>query len=404
MKFRTHKLDNGLQIIAECNQYAYSTSIAFFVSTGSRDETPEVSGVSHFLEHMVFKGTPRRSAADVNRELDELGSHSNAFTSEEQTVYYATVLPEYQNEVVDLLSDIMRPSLRQEDFDSEKKVIIEEIYKYEDQPPFGAYEKCMAAYFDRHPLANNILGTVDSVGEMNPQAMRKYFEARYSPGNMTLAACGNVDFDALVAEAEKHCGAWGSFETGRKTDRSKGQAGFERIQKESATQEYAVLISAGPSADDPLRFAARLLAYSLGDDGGSRLYWSLVDPGIAEYAGASPHEFDGDGIMLSYLCCTPEDASRNLECIGGIFNDLDAKGVTADELELAKSKVCSQLVRRSERPSNRLFSVGNNWLLRNEHRTVKESIDAYQAVTLDDVKAVVEKYPLSETMTVSVGP
>ena len=104
MQFRQHRLANGLEIIAECNPGAYSTALAFFVKTGSRDETEELSGVSHFLEHMVFKGTPRRSAADVNRELDEIGSHSNAFTSEEQTVYYATVLPEYQAQALDLLA------------------------------------------------------------------------------------------------------------------------------------------------------------------------------------------------------------------------------------------------------------------------------------------------------------
>ena len=112
MKFRDHTLDNGLRIIAECNPKAYSTAIGFFVNTGARDEQTSVAGVSHFLEHMVFKGTPNRSAADVNRELDEIGSHSNAFTSEEHTVYYAAVVPEYQTQVIDLLADILRPSLR----------------------------------------------------------------------------------------------------------------------------------------------------------------------------------------------------------------------------------------------------------------------------------------------------
>lgn len=404
MKFRTHTLDNGLQIVAECNEHAYSSSFAYFVRTGSRDEIPELAGVSHFLEHMVFKGTPRRSAADVNRELDELGSHSNAFTSEEQTVYYATVLPEYQDDVVDLLSDIMRPSLRLDDFESEKKVIIEEILKYEDQPPFGAAEKCMAAYFDTHPLANNVLGTVDSVGAMTPEGMRGYFQARYSPGNITLAACGNVDFDAFVAAATKHCGKWEPFSTDRNTERSVAQLGEQRIEKASAAQEYTMQISAAPSATDQQRFAARLLAYTLGDDGGSRLYWGLVDPGLAEYAGASPYEFDGDGIMMTYLCCGPEEAEANIDRIREIQAELDANGITEDELDLAKSKVCSQLVRRSERPSNRLFSVGNNWLLRKEHKTIKESIEAYQAVTLQDVQAVLEAYPLSKTMTVSVGP
>lgn len=404
MKFQHQQLDNGLNIVAECNDQAYSTSIAFFVRTGSRDETPEVAGVSHFLEHMVFKGTPRRSAADVNRELDELGSHSNAFTSEEQTVYYATVLPEYQNEVVDLLADIMRPSLREEDFEMEKQVIIEEIFKYDDQPPFGAHEKCMAEYFNGHPLGKSVLGTVESVGAMTPQGMREYFERRYSPGNITLAACGNVDFAQLVAQAEKHCRDWVPFDADRATPPVHGNTGKQKIGKSSASQQYTVQISAGPSATDPLRFASRLLAYALGDDSGSRFYWELVDPGLAEYAALAPYEFDGTGILMTYLCCAPEDADSNLERLHSLQNDIDDKGLTNDELELVKSKVCSQLVRRAERPSSRLFSVGNNWLQRQNYSSVKETIEAYRAVTLDDVRAVVATYPLTQTMTVSVGP
>ena len=146
MQFRHHTLDNGLEIVAEVSPNAYSASYAFFVRTGARDETDQISGVSHFLEHMVFKGSAKRSAADVNRELDDLSSSSNAFTSEEQTVYYATTLPEDQGRIVELLADMMRPVLRQEDFDTEKKVILEEIAKYDDQPPYGAHEKCMAAF------------------------------------------------------------------------------------------------------------------------------------------------------------------------------------------------------------------------------------------------------------------
>jgi predicted Zn-dependent peptidase len=123
--FHQHKLANGLTIIGETSPAAKSASVGFFVRTGSRDETPEVAGVSHFLEHMVFKGTPRRSAADVNREFDRIGADYNAFTSEENTVFHTAVLPEYLPQAVDLLADILRPSLRQEDFDTEKNVIIE---------------------------------------------------------------------------------------------------------------------------------------------------------------------------------------------------------------------------------------------------------------------------------------
>ena len=157
MEFRSHVLDNGLEIVAEVSPPSYSASLAFFVRAGSRDETADIAGVSHFLEHMVFKGTARRTAAQVNLELDELGANSNAYTSEEQTVYYATVLPELQSPTLDLLADILRPTLRDDDFQTEKKVIIEEIRKYDDQPPYGAHEKCMAQYFGDHPAGQQCL-------------------------------------------------------------------------------------------------------------------------------------------------------------------------------------------------------------------------------------------------------
>ena len=199
MQFRQHTLANGLEIVAEVSPQAYSSSYAFFVRTGARDETDAVSGVSHFLEHMVFKGSAKRSAAEVNRDLDDLSSSSNAFTSEEQTVYYATTLPEDQGRIVELLADMMRPSLRQEDFDTEKQVILEEIAKYDDQPPYGAHEKCMAAFFGPHPLGRSVLGTVQSVGALARDQMLAYFDERYSPRNIVLSAAGNVDFDALLA-------------------------------------------------------------------------------------------------------------------------------------------------------------------------------------------------------------
>ena len=156
----------------------------------------------------MFKGTARRSAADINREIDEIGAHANAFTSEEQTVYYANFVPDYQDRAVDLLCDMMRPALRAEDFDMEKKVIVEEIHKYDDQPPYGAHEKCMATYFGTHPLARNVLGTVQSVTALTPDMMRDYFEQRYSPTNVKLVASGNIDFDRLVADAGRATRDW----------------------------------------------------------------------------------------------------------------------------------------------------------------------------------------------------
>ena len=166
MKFHEVKLDNGLQVVAELNPNVHSVAMGFFVRTGSRDETSQVSGVSHFLEHMAFKGDDKFTADDVNRIFDEIGAKYNASTSEEITLFYAAILPEYLDQSFELLASLMRPSLRQDDFDMEKKVILEEIGMYDDQPSFTAYEKCMQTHFAGHPLGQSILGTVESISDL----------------------------------------------------------------------------------------------------------------------------------------------------------------------------------------------------------------------------------------------
>lgn len=404
MEFHSATLDNGLEIVAESNPNSYSMGMAFFVNTGSRDEMDPISGVSHFLEHMAFKGTPSRSAADVNRELDEMGSHSNAYTSEEHTVYFATILPEFQDRTVNLLSDILRPSLRDEDFHLEKKVIIEEIYKYDDQPPFGAHEKCMTAHFGNHPLGRSILGTVDTVQGLTPDAMRDYFERRYHPGNIKLVAAGSVDFPRLVDVAQQCCGHWQRHEEQKSIAGEPSGLSFDNICKDSAAQQYAVQIANGPSATDDNRFAARVLATILGDDSGSRLYWDLTETGLAEYAGISTYEFKDAGIYMIFLCCAPEQTSNNLQRIQNILREAEKTGISESELNRAKSKICSHVVLASERPSNRLFSIGGDWIQRGNYRSVKQIVDAYQAVTTSDVASVLEKFPLTQNTTVSIGP
>jgi predicted Zn-dependent peptidase len=404
MQFRQHTLDNGLEIIAETSPDAYSAAYGFFVRTGARDETPEISGVSHFLEHMVFKGSPNRTAAEVNRDLDDLSAGSNAYTSEEQTVYYATILPEDQEEMVELLADMMRPALRQDDFDTEKQVILEEIAKYDDQPPYGAHEKCMAAFFGQHPLGKSILGTPASVGGLARDQMLAYFEQRYSPKNMVLAASGNVDFDSLILQVQNYCGRWGMFDAPRSAPAAAPQHEFKVIHKPLAVQEYVVQLAAGPAAIDQDRYAARLLSTVIGDDSGSRLFWELVDTGVAESASIGTQEYQGAGVYLTWLSCLPELAAENLQRIAEIVQDAEQTGVTEEELEQAKNKVCAQIVLHSERPTNRLFSVGNAWIQRRQYKTVREAVDAYRAVTLDDIARVLKKYPLNRTATVAVGP
>lgn len=404
MEFLTHTLPNGLEIVAECNGAAYSTALGFFVKTGARDEADGVAGVSHFLEHMAFKGTARRSADDVNREFDEMGAHYNAFTNEENTVFYAAVLPEQQDGAVDLLADILRPALRDDDFQTEKQVILEEIQMYEDQPPFGADDKCRALYYGPHPLGRSVLGNVQTIGALSAEAMRDYFRRRYSPGNIVLAGAGRIDFDALVATAGRCCGSWSCEATSRLVETPRGHADFQVLHKPSATQQYTLQLAAGPAAEDHDRYAAKLLGTVLGDDSGSRLYWELVDPGLAEHASLSHCEHQGAGMMMTYLCCEPEQTAENLQRIFDLYRRTEAGGVTAAELEQAKSKIRSRIVLSAERPRGRLFAVGNDWVYRGEYEPVEAELNAVAGVTVADLAAVLAKYPLSQPTTVTIGP
>jgi len=404
LKFRERILSNGLEIVAECNDDAYSTAVAFFVKTGARDETDAVAGVSHFLEHMMFKGTARRSADDVNREFDEMGAHYNAFTTEEHTVYYAAILPEHQNAVVDLLGDILRPALREEDFDTEKKVILEEIQMYEDQPPFGADDKARAIHFGPHPLGRTVLGPPQSVGNLPVSAMLDYFRRRYSPTNVTLVAAGRIDFDQLVASADRQCGGWDPVSTQRIIQTYTAHDGFHLLHKETATQQYLLQMSPGPAAEDADRYAVKLLATVLGDDSGSRLYWELVDPGLAETVSLGHCEYHGAGVMMTYMSCEPEQTGDNLSRIVDVYRKAETGGITAAELEQAKNKIRSRIVLSSERPRGRLFALGTDWVYRREYRPTEADLAAVAGVTMDDLMAVLAKYPLSRATTVTIGP
>ncbi|TWU22838.1 M16 family metallopeptidase [Bythopirellula polymerisocia] len=404
MKFRSHTLDNGLEIVAECNDTAHSVGLGFFVRTGARDETDEVAGVSHFLEHMVFKGTPRRSADDVNREFDELGAHYNAFTSEENTVYYASVLPEYQEGVIDILADIMRPSLREEDFDMEKKVIIEEIQMYADQPPFGMDDKIKELHYGLHPLARSVLGTEFTVGELAVEQMRDYFESRYASDNLFVAAAGKVDFDALVKQVESRCGQWKPALTVRDLPPYHSHSSFQCVARPASTQQYVLQLADAPAAEDDRRFAAKLLATMFGDDSGSRLYWELVDPGIVESASTGHYEYQGAGMYFSWLSCAPKDAAENYSRMSELQGVAQQQGFTEQELHQAKSKVKARVVLGSERPRNRLFNVGGNWLQRREYRSVADDLKALEAVTINEIEQVLTDFPLTRHTTVTIGP
>lgn len=404
MAFEQHTLDNGLQVIAEPNEDVHSIAFGFFVRTGSRDETPEVAGVSHFLEHMVFKGTPKYTAEDVNRIFDEIGAKYNASTSEEVTLFYAAVLPEYLPQAFELLASILRPSLRSDDFDMEKQVILEEIGMYDDMPSFLAYEKSMAAHFIGHPLGNSILGTNESITALTAQQMRDYHAERYKAANITLAVAGKLDWPQIKGLAERHCGDWPAGPCGRQTFEARPDPAVAVYPREGNLQQHIMQLAPAPPARSEHRFAAELLSVIVGDDTGSRMYWEIVDPGHAEAAELAFNEYDGAGTWLTYLSCPPEQTQENLDRITTLYNTVNVEGVSEGEIDQARNKVLSRLVLRSERPMGRLSSLGSNWIYRGEYCSVAEELDAYRRLTPQHIRDLLNRYPLGQVTTVGVGP
>ncbi len=404
MLFRETKLQNGLQIVAEINPHVHSVAMGYFVRTGARDETTEVSGVSHFLEHMAFKGTDKYSADDVNRIFDELGAKYNASTSEEVTLFYGAILPEYLPQTFELLSGILYPTLRQDDFDMEKNVILEEIGMYDDQPTFTAYEKVMQQHFSGHPLGRSILGTTDSISALSADQMRTYHRDHYKAGNIVLAIAGNTDWEQILQLAEMHCSDWPSGAFERPVDEAHPAGGLNLVTKESSQMQYVMQLAPAPPAANDLRFAAELLAVIVGDDGGSRMYWDLVDPGHAEAAEIGYNEYDGSGTYLTFLSGSPQSTAENLKRIHAIYDEINRNGVTDEELNQAKNKVASRVVLRSERPMGRLSSLGGNWVYRQEYRSVDHDLATVQSISRDDIQGLLDVYPLDAVSTAAVGP
>ena len=253
--FREHVLPNGLRIAAEIDPEAHSTAMGFFVRTGARDEQPEHMGVSHFLEHMMFKGTETLSADGLNQAFDDMGARNNAYTSNEVTCFYAQVLPEMIDDAIGLLGTMMRPALRNEDFDTEKQVILEEIAMYQDNPFWVLYEEALDRYFRPHGLSHRVLGTKDSVSAMSRDQMARYFSDRYASDNTVLSVAGAVDFDRVCETAERVCGAW--TPSGATRDGAAPPINRERFEltDPGVSRGYLLGLAPAPGVEDDRRDA-----------------------------------------------------------------------------------------------------------------------------------------------------
>jgi predicted Zn-dependent peptidase len=404
MPFHHATFDNGLELVAELNPAAQSAAFGFFVKTGSRDESPEEHGVSHFLEHMVFKGNERFSADDVNRAFDEIGADYNAATGEETTLYYAAVLPEYLPRALDIFASILRPALRDDDFETEKQVILEEIGMYDDQPSAVAYDHAMQLHFGDHPLGRTILGTTESISRLTADQMRSYHGEHYRAGNIVLAVAGRAEWPDVLALAKRHCGGWPEGQSHRTLVAPRYSGQELLVTREALQQQLVVQLAAAPDVHDPLRYAAGLLALIVGDAQNSRLFWEIVDPGHAETAELSYTDYDDAGTYLFFLGGDPEETDANLERGARVFDAVNRDGVGDEELRTAKTKLASRIVLRGERPMGRLSSLGGNWVARREYRTIADDLATVESITQDDIREVLKRFPLMPRTTVGVGP
>lgn len=394
INFRQAKLPNGLTIVAECDDEAHSAALGYFVKTGARDERTQVMGVSHFLEHMMFKGTAKRTSEQLNRDFDRIGAKNNAYTSGEMTCFHATVLPEALEPANEILADMLRPALREEDFTMEKGVILEEIAMYEDNPFWVLYERAMETYYGSHPLGHRVLGTKESIGALEVGQMRGYFQNRYSADNTVVALAGKLDFERAVEQINGLCGGWERTGAAREYQ-GLAQANREfEVRDPKVSRAYMIMIAPAPSASDDRRYAASLLSEILGGSDNSRLHWALIEPGIADEAQAGFDPRDGTGDILVFTSCDPE---RRDEVWGVIERELAtlADSIKEEDLERIRAKFATAVTVGGERPSGRMQRLGRQWVYLSKYTTLEEELERIGRVTVEDLRSLVREFPFT---------
>jgi predicted Zn-dependent peptidase len=404
-RFYTHRLPNGLQLLGQYMPEVQSVSACFYVNTGARDEDPQIMGVSHFLEHMMFKGTPRRSYQDINREFEEMGAENNAGTWLEFTYYWAKVLNDQLPRLIDLLADMMRPKLDPTDFEQERGVILEEIARYEDIPTSLLFDHLMESYYAGHPLSHRTLGTTETISTMTVEQMKAYWARRYEANNILFSVAGNFDWQAVCDQIAHLCGGWGTGEAGRTATDATPAPTFKAFTKDDMQQEMLAFGLRSVSQSDPARYTADVLGTILGDSTGSRLFWGVREAGLAESVGAEYLALDGSGLIIVYATTEPGKAVQTLEAVRREVQRLQDGGVTEEELRRAKTKLATRVVLEGESTNRRMLSLIGSWLSIGRLETLEEVEEAIERVSVQDCRDLLDRLPLPEhEVGVALGP
>lgn len=398
------RLSNGLRIVMEVMPTVQSAAVGFLVNTGSRNETPELAGVSHFLEHMCFKGTAKRTWHDITVDFDEMGSYYNAFTGKERTFYYGWVPVAEIHKQIELLADMMRPSLPEREFEVEKGVILEEIAMSKDSIEHVAWDLMHDHLYPGHPLSWPVLGTEESIKALTRDRMVAYVQERYNPSNLVLVATGKIDPDEIVATAEKVCGDWPTIELGAQQEAPSFQPGMIVRQAERFNQQAVGYVYPAPPAGHPDCEVARALSSVLGG-GNSRFFWDIIQTGLAPRAGVYWLGYIDCGVMMLDGLCMPEKIEAFADAVRREAETVTKDGVTAEELQRVTNKRRTSLAVEAEAAYHRLIQVAEDLCDYGRPRTVEERLAEVEAVTVQRVNEYLGEWPIVDGgLFLSLGP
>ena len=390
-------LESGARVVTEAMPSVRSIALGFWVRAGSRDEDNAQAGISHFLEHLLFKGTDRFSSREIDEAFDAMGAEVNAGTGKETTSVYSRFLDNHLERAFDVLQDmVLRPAYP--DIDSERQVVIEEIAMYEDEPQDKVHDVLAGAIFGDHPLGRPIIGRAEVVSSVPVPEIASWHDGRYTPGNMVLAAAGNLEHERIVELAERAFGGTaGSPGDGSAPPRVNGQA--LRFHAKETEQYHLCLGAPGIPRGDERRFALRVLDTILGGSTSSRLFQEVRERrGLAYSVYSYASQYADSGQVALYVGTRPDNVGEALDVIGTELGRLHDEGVSEEELERARDNVKGRTVLSMESTLTRMNRLGSSLLMGVPLLTVDEVLAAFDAVTLDDVNAIARDFWQPERM------
>ena len=406
MHYDLTTLPNGLRVITQDMPSVHSATIAVWVDTGSRDEHPVEAGSSHFLEHLLFKGSDRMSAHDISEAFDAVGARHNAFTSKEYTAYWAKVRDADLPLATEILAEmVQRPAFRQEEIDSERHVVLEEINMNEDDPTDVAHELFVRALWSGHPLAPPILGTKESITDMSRDTIARYWGRRYSPRSCVIAAAGRLDHETLVAQITDLMGDWEHEVDADREAVTPAVTANVSVRRRDTEQAYLVLGSEGLARGDDRRWAMTLADHVLGGGMSSRLFREVREQrGLAYAVHSFRMPFADTGATAVYVGTTPSQTDEVLKLVREELDKIMSDGVTEAELGRAKGNVKGSLAMSMEESNSRMTRLGRDELTEMEHLSVDDVVSRIEAVTNDDVIAVSREVYSGPKVMGAVGP